>query len=160
MKLEKILLVVLCTAFVQLNHCRKLSTNYISGNRFVAKFRNANAADLSQIAELCSTVSLKIFFKYILSNSDILHHHLHILIEKTFDGPFEWHQLMDQRKSVRNYLDQLTDRFDLVSGGYKVSVPPPSVCISLCTDRSQFTLIDPSTPWLSQQSLYLQTRRI
>ena len=66
--------------------------NYLTGNRFQLSVRNAMQSDIKQIATLCSDV---------------------------FEGPFDWYQVMDQKKAERGYYDQLNERYRLVTDGYK-----------------------------------------
>ena len=89
------LILLHCSMWTETIGANKLITNWLTANRFPLFIRNVQRQDLTNIAELCAD---------------------------TFDGPFDWLRGLkgDRARSVREYKDQLINRFDnLVTGGYK-----------------------------------------
>lgn len=71
----------------------KVCTNWITGKRFELIIRNAQKHDIPEIASLCA---------------------------ESFDGPFEWHEIIKRQQTVKNYADQFNERYTrFVAAGYK-----------------------------------------
>ena len=92
-QLSYVLVFLLLLAKIWIGVCKGSGTgtlNYITGNRFQLNIRNAVRSDLKDVAELCSNA---------------------------FDGPFEWYQFLDKKKSGEGYLQQLSERYKMVTEG-------------------------------------------